>query len=208
VLLHPQRTDTGILGAASHGGDHLGGIVTSGDRSDLRQHQPKAHEVAVCPVMDLALVADRLAVSDVVIRYATGVDMRNWELYATCFTDPCEFDFSSWSGTAAATMTREAWVAAVRGTLSGFDATQHISSNHVITFHDEDRREATCVSYMQAQHYLADQPVTTCTLGGQYTNTLTRQPDGSWCIRRCELTVTWTTGDRGLFALARERART
>jgi hypothetical protein len=155
--------------------------------------------------VDLALVADRLAVSDVVIRYATGVDTRDWDLYASCFTDPCEFDFSSWSGTPASTMSRATWVSAVRSSLSGFDATQHISTNHVISF-DEGRGSARCVSYMQAQHFVADQPVTTCTLGGYYTNALVRRSD-EWRITRCQLTVTWMTGDRGLFAVARERAR-
>jgi hypothetical protein len=151
-------------------------------------------------------MADRLAVSDVVLRYATGVDSRDWDLYASCFTDPCEFDFSSWSGTPASSMPRAAWVAAVRASLSGFDATQHISTNHVVTFSDDVGNEATCVSYMQAQHFLADQPVTTCTLGGFYTNTLVRSDD-EWRISRCQLTVTWMTGDRELFAVARDRAR-
>lgn len=41
---------------------------------------------------------DRQAVIDVVVQYATGVDRHDWALYASCFTDPCEFDVSSWSG--------------------------------------------------------------------------------------------------------------
>lgn len=153
---------------------------------------------------DLQHLVDRAAISDVVIRYATGLDTRDRALYRSCFTDPVTVDFASWSGRPAATVPVDDWVASVFAVLPGFDATQHLSTNHVITFDGPD--EATCVSQMQAQHYLADQPVTTCTLGGHYTNRLVRTARG-WKITSCTLTVTWVTGDRGLFAMATERLR-
>ena len=31
-------------------------------------------------------IADRLAISDVLIRYGTALDTANWELLASCFT--------------------------------------------------------------------------------------------------------------------------
>ncbi len=153
---------------------------------------------------------DRQAIIDVVIQYATGVDRRDWALYESCFTDPCEIDFSSWSGRPAATMPAASWVRKVRSTNGNFDTTQHLSTNHVVTFESND--SATCVSYMQAQHwfgverleqlgYAADEP-RWCTLGGHYTNTLVRTSAG-WRIARCQLTVTWVTGDPSVFDLAR-----
>jgi hypothetical protein len=48
-----------------------------------------------------------------------------------------------------------------------------------------------------------------CTLGGFYTNTLVRTTGGRddshdrWRISRCQLDVTWTTGDPTVFELAR-----
>ncbi len=157
----------------------------------------------------LRMLLDRQAISDTVLRYATGIDMREWEAYRSCFTDEVEIDFTSWSGGEPQTMRADDWTAGVRAGLSGFQATQHISTNHVITF-AESGDEATCVSYMQAQHYLPnDQGDNTLTLGGYYTNTLVRgvADDGSddWRIRRCQLTVTWTTGNRHIFELARAR---
>lgn len=147
-------------------------------------------------------IIDRQAISDTVLRYATGIDMRDWEAYRSCFTDEVEIDFSSWSGGEPQVMRADDWTAAVCAGLSGFQATQHISSNHVI---DVDGDEATCVSYMQAQHYLPnDEGDNTLTLGGYYTNTLVRIASG-WRIRRCQLTVTWTTGNKHIFVLARER---
>ena len=151
---------------------------------------------------ELRTLLDRQAISDVVIRYATGIDMRDWEAYRSCFTDQLEVDFTSFSGGEPRTLTGDEWVAGVRAGLSGFAATQHISTNHVITL---DGDEATCVSYMQAQHYLPNEKGDNAlTLGGYYTNTLVRTGDG-WRIRRCRLTVTWTTGNRHIFELARER---
>jgi len=159
--------------------------------------------------MDLQHLADRAAISDVVIAYATGIDRRDWALYRSIFTDPVHIDFSSFSGGSGTEMAREDWVQRVRGLQDGFDATQHLSTNHVVRLDafgpDGLASAATCVSEMHAQHYVADQPVTFCTLGGHYTNQLVRTPDG-WRIRSCTLTVRWETGTRAIFPIALDRA--
>ena len=154
----------------------------------------------------LQTLLDRQAISDTVLRYATGIDMRDWEAYRSCFTDEVEIDFTSWGGGEPQVMRADDWTAGVRAGLSGFQATQHISANHVITFAGGGD-EATCVSYMQAQHSLPNaEGDNTLTLGGYYTNTLVRgTDDDGWRIRRCQLTVTWTTGNKHIFVLARER---
>lgn len=156
-------------------------------------------------------LADRAAISDVVIRYATGVDRRQWDLYATCFTDPCTFDFTSFSGGSPAVLTPAAWATRVRSLNGNFDATQHLSTNHVITFSGE--ANATCVSEMHAQHYFkpetlaalghGDVAVNWCVLGGHYTNQLVRSADHGWQISSCRLDIRWHTGNMGIFAIAR-----
>ena len=153
---------------------------------------------------------DRQAIVDVVIQYATGIDRRDWALYQACFTDPCEIDFSSWTGRPAASIPAAEWVAKVRSTNGNFDATQHLSTNHVVTFQSADA--ATCVSAMHAQHWFSAERLAAlgqsaresrwCTLGGYYTNSLVRTGSG-WRIARCQLTVTWVTGDRSVFDVAR-----
>ncbi len=37
-------------------------------------------------------------VNDVLVRYATGIDTRDWELLRTCFTDDCEADYGELPG--------------------------------------------------------------------------------------------------------------
>jgi len=150
----------------------------------------------------LQMLIDRAAISDTVIRYATGIDMRDWQTYRSCFTDEAEFDFTSWSGGQPMRLSADEWTEQVRRGLSGFKSTQHISTNHVVTVAGD---QATCVSYMQAQHYLPTDTGGNCfTLGGYYTNTLVRTPQG-WKICKCKLTVTWSDGNRGLFEEAARR---
>ena len=43
----------------------------------------------------------RQDVADVLVRYATGIDRRDWDLFRTCFTDDCEADYGEiglWHG--------------------------------------------------------------------------------------------------------------
>ena len=162
----------------------------------------------------------RQAVVDTVIRYATGIDMHEWETYRSCFTETCFFDFSSWSGRPGAPMQADDWVAGVRSVNGNFDATQHLSTNHVVTFKKDRPKsgKATCVSYMHAQHFFSPETMASfgregdvnfCTLGGYYTNQLVlgdpKSIDAGWRITSCTLNVTWITGDRSIFELARNR---
>ena len=136
-------------------------------------------------------------------RYASGVDMRDWALYRSAFTDELEVDFSSWSGGAPMTLPADQWVQNVRSVLSGFEATQHTLTNFVV---DVSGETAHAVVYMQAQHFLPNtKGDSTLTLGGYYTHELVLAAPGDWKIRKARLTVTWTVGNRHIFDLARER---
>ena len=49
---------------------------------------------------------DRQEITDVLIRYATGIDTRDWSLFRTVFTDDCRLDYGeigSWDGVDAVT---------------------------------------------------------------------------------------------------------
>ena len=48
----------------------------------------------------------RLDISDLLVRYATGIDRRDWPLFRTVFTDDCELDYGevgTWKGVDAVT---------------------------------------------------------------------------------------------------------
>lgn len=150
----------------------------------------------------LNALLDRSAISDVQLRYASGIDMRDWTLYRSCFTDDLEIDFSSVFGGGPRRMKADQWVETVRRTISGLKATQHMITNHVITLQGD---EAACVAYVQARHHLPnDTGGSDQAMFGYYTNRFGRTPDG-WKIRACKLTVTWNTGNWDIFKLARRR---
>ncbi|GGM20158.1 nuclear transport factor 2 family protein [Promicromonospora citrea] len=134
------------------------------------------------------------------LRYATGTDSRDWELFRTCFTDEVDVDFSAGFGQPAVRLDADDWVAMTAPRMESFAATQHMITNHVITFDDDDH--ATGVAYVRASHHLpnstgdSDQ-----TVYGYYTNRFERTPDG-WRIAALRLTARWMTGNFGIFQAA------
>lgn len=49
---------------------------------------------------------DRQDIADLLVRYATGIDRRDWPLFRTVFTDDCELDYGeigAWKGVDAVT---------------------------------------------------------------------------------------------------------
>lgn len=151
----------------------------------------------------LQLLTDRAAISDVLHRYATGLDTRDWTLYRSIFTDEVEMDFSS-IGMAAGRVKADDWVERARVLFAGFDATQHLSANHV---HDIRGDEATCTSYMRAEHFvLTSEGENYYTMGGYYINRLVRTSYG-WKLAAVTLTVTWNRGNRHVLRLAARRGR-
>ena len=157
----------------------------------------------------LGLLLDRVAISDVVYAYATGLDRRDWELFRSIFTDPIEMEFSS-VGIRSGTYSADDWVRSAKRLFDGFSATQHTSTNHV---HQIRGDEATCVSNMQAEHFVRREPGDGLaegderwTIGGYYVNELVRQPDG-WKLAKVALNATWRFGNPEVPRIALERGR-
>lgn len=155
-------------------------------------------------VLDAALLADRAAISDIVIAYATALDTRDWGLFGSIFADEVTVDYRSFDPDFAFTLPAARFVEMMQSGFGGFDATQHISSNHV---HAIEGGRATCVSYMQASHFVVRDGATACaTFFGHYTNRLIRTP-GSWRLSELTLTVTARLGDMRVFEWAADRRR-
>ena len=135
---------------------------------------------------------DRASISDVIYRYSTGVDGKDWALFRTCFADPLNADFTSTGVPAPRTFPLDTWIRVVQKTLSPYRVTQHFNSNVIIKVNGD---EATAVVYLKARHFPLDDPDNKkiWDVGGYYTDRLVRTPEG-WKIANVKFTQTWTEG--------------
>jgi len=138
----------------------------------------------------LQLLYDRMEIIDTINRYATSVDTRDWDLFLMCYTDEMVADMVSIGFDKPMTMKAQEFLEIIRQAVSPFDSTQHLISNHVI---DIDGDSATCVCYLQAQHFSQDVTGAHAVLiGGYYSNSLVRTSAG-WRIDKYKVVKTWMT---------------
>lgn len=155
--------------------------------------------------LSLQQLLDRAEISDVQLRYARGTDSRDWPLFRSCFADELDADFSEVVAVPAARLRADDWLKSVAPMMESFVATHHAMSNLLITFEDDDH--ATCVAYVQARHHRpnatgdSDQ-----TVYGFYTNKFVRTADG-WRISSVKLSVSWMTGNFGVFGALPQPSR-
>ena len=122
---------------------------------------------------------DRQDISDVLIRYATGIDRRDWPLFRTVFTADCELDYGeigTWHGIDAVTAFMEQSHAMAGDTM-------HRMSNQVIAV-DGDRAEAR--TYVDGL-ILGPDNTSGVNAVGFYDDDLVRTADG-WRIARRRFT--------------------
>jgi 3-phenylpropionate/cinnamic acid dioxygenase small subunit len=119
---------------------------------------------------------DRQDIADVLLRYATGIDRRDWPLFRTVFTDDCELDYGevgSWKGVDAVTEFMQQAHA-----MAGH--TMHRLTNQVITV-DGDAAEAR--TYVDALIMLGDN-TSGVNAAGFYDDEMVRTERGWQIVRR------------------------
>lgn len=118
---------------------------------------------------------DRQDIADVLLRYATGIDRRDWPLFRTVFTDDCELDYGevgSWKGVDAVTEFMQQAHA-----MAGH--TMHRLTNQVIAV-DGDQAESR--TYVDALIMVGDNK-SGVNAAGFYDDELVRGDDG-WRVAR------------------------
>ena len=124
-------------------------------------------------------LADRIALQDVMLKYAAGVDERDFDLYSSCFMENVEIlDFGD-----SAIHGRDNWVVFVREALNAYGPTQHMLSPQFATITGDD---AHCRTDVQALHYLKAPEGEILTLWATYETDMKRI-DGDWKISRHRL---------------------
>ena len=118
---------------------------------------------------------DRQDISELLVRYATGIDRRDWPLFRTVFTDDCELDYGEigvWKGVDAVAEFMEQ-VHAMAG------RTMHRLSNQAITV---DGDKAAARTYIDGLIMFGDNTSGVNTIGF-YDDEIVRTEEG-WRIAR------------------------
>lgn len=120
----------------------------------------------------LRQLVDRAAIQDVLLRYARGVDQRDMDLVASCFTPDSAYDGGLARGTIADAL------AALRVAVTRYASTLHFLGNQLIELDGDGARSET---YALAHHRLPDGALRIVAV--RYEDTLVRRGSG-WAICR------------------------
>ena len=131
---------------------------------------------------DLGQELDRLAIMDLLIRYARSVDSHDFATMRSCFADDLIFLNI---GSPDAQHGGDTYTETIRRLLLPFGATQHLLGNQVVAF---DGDAAHVETDLQATHFIANDPDTIMTLWATYVDDMTRVGDGhEWVITHRDL---------------------
>jgi 3-phenylpropionate/cinnamic acid dioxygenase small subunit len=123
----------------------------------------------------------RQDVADLLIRYATGIDARDWPLFRSCFTDDCEADYGDDIGVWHSADAITAWM---RETHEPCGHTMHRITNIVVTPRDGG---VAARSYVDGLIMFGDNQAGTRATG-YYDDELVATDDG-WKIARRRFTA-------------------
>jgi len=125
---------------------------------------------------------DRVAIRDVLLRYACGVDRRDLPLVAACFTAHADYEGALGTGTV------ETALAALPQRLQRYERTMHFMGNQLIEVNGDT---ATSETYAIAYHNLVEDGARTLlTVGIRYLDDFVRA-DGTWRICRRVVQREW-----------------
>jgi hypothetical protein len=129
-------------------------------------------------LVKLQEISDRIEIDDLLTRYATGVDRRDWDLWESCFTPDARIDYSAFGGIAGGVKQVRAWLAE---TFRGFGNSQHLVINREVHL-DGDRATARSGFYNPMSLPVGDGEHVLWFDGGYYNDVLVRTPTG-WKIQ-------------------------
>lgn len=134
--------------------------------------------------MTLQQVVDRLEIDDLLTRYATAVDSKDWGLYASCFTPDAFIDYTAAGGIKGKLPDVKAWIAQV---IPGFPMTQHAVVNRAVVLNGDTATSRSC--FFNPMGLPDDNGGLVLFFdGGYYNDKLVRTPDGWQIAERIEET--------------------
>jgi 3-phenylpropionate/cinnamic acid dioxygenase small subunit len=138
-------------------------------------------------------LSDRAQIEDVLTRYTTALDTKDWALLEQVFSTSAVADYSQVRGPAQPVVSASAIAALLKATL-GTLTTQHVWSNASIELNGAS---AKAVSYLIAQHWRKSDGLE-FVLHGRQVDTLAREAAG-WRLTNRVLIPIHGTGDPAVF---------
>jgi 3-phenylpropionate/cinnamic acid dioxygenase small subunit len=150
--------------------------------------------------VDLEAIGQKLEITDVLYRYATALDTRDWALLGEVFADDAVYAIGQHGEFTGPRAIAEK----ISSLIGGYESTQHLIANPVIEV-DGESAHGRC--YLHALHYLTAQQTgaNTYEMGGTYFDEFVRTAAG-WRIKHRVLEIAWREGNAGLAALAQSRS--
>lgn len=195
--------------AALPGPKHL--FWTDGTQTDFYDREPFVSRSVAAAVEHFAealgspdghgeieSVKARAEIADTIATLLLAVDTLDWARVRSVLHDRIHTDYTSLFGGTPVMQAAEDLIAAWRGLLPGFEATQHLAGPVLVDVHN-GRANARCavtgVHRIGAEYW---------TVGGHYDMELLRRSDG-WAITSLTLHTAWVQGDTGLVDKAQAR---
>lgn len=148
----------------------------------------------------VAFADQQAEISTSITDIAAGADRHDWARVRSAFANTVTTDYTSLWGGEPATQSSDDLVAGWDAFLPGFDSTHHMVTNHSVTSISDS--SATADADFTATHRIDND---LWVLGGRYSYEL-QKSDDRWVVTSMTMTALWETGDRGLVAIAGERA--
>jgi len=128
---------------------------------------------------------DRIEIQDLLVRYATALDTKDWVLLDTCFTKDARVDYTSSGGIAGPYSKARKWL---EKALSAFPVTVHMIGNVSVAI-DGDAARSTAFVLNPMRYRNADGSLHPFTVGAYYHDVLVRSADGWKIAERREVQV-------------------
>ncbi|HEX4539494.1 MAG TPA: nuclear transport factor 2 family protein [Acidimicrobiales bacterium] len=140
-------------------------------------------------------IADRIEIDDLLTRYATAVDTRDWDLYQTVFTADALIDYTSSGGIRGGVAEMTKWLS---DALSIFSMSQHLVTNRDIRV-TGDTATSRSYFYNPMGRTKRDGTLDLMFVGGFYRDQLRRTANG-WRIAERIQDTAWLSSAPGTTA--------
>lgn len=149
---------------------------------------------------ELRRLIDKHDIRKLVIAFSIAMDARDVAMFRSAFADEVDLDIPPRAADVIVLQGKvnaDIYAQQVIRLLSGFVATQHVSTNHQI---DVNGDRATCICYTHATHYLPIESGNAwLTAGSRYALDAERFPDKGWRFVRFRSTRMFSDGNLGLW---------